>query len=167
MSDSDQGLSRAQIFKQLDASLISAEDRSHRSLPVPSLRRINAACRDDGGPDRGHPAGQGALYRLRRVAARQDRGGGGAEGRCAVRFEPTAIFPALALSADRYFPPLRRFRHYPDRLVPACPGRFDGEIQSRRASAAPIAREQPVNGLDAAQALAGGSGCWRRSRKSG
>ena len=45
MTDSDRGLSAAQVEKQLDASLEAAAHRPCRSLPMPSLRRCTRRSR--------------------------------------------------------------------------------------------------------------------------
>ena len=73
MSDSDRGLSRAQILKQIDASLTRLQDRLRRSLSMPPLRHRDAAGRNDGGAERGRAGRQGALYRLQRMVAGADR----------------------------------------------------------------------------------------------
>ena len=64
MSETDRGLSLAQVEKQIDASLSAAPHRLRRPLPVPSLRLGDAARGDDGGAHRRRPRGQGALPRL-------------------------------------------------------------------------------------------------------
>ena len=58
------GLSAAQIAKQLDDSLRAAPRRPRRPLPVPPLRRRDAARGDHGGADARGRAGQDALHRL-------------------------------------------------------------------------------------------------------
>src|SRR5438045_1247729 len=49
-----------------------------------------------GGADRGCPAGQGALPRLQRVAARPDPGGTRPSGRGEVRLQPAAVLDPVA-----------------------------------------------------------------------
>ena len=69
MSETDRGLSREQIHKQIDASLDAPADRLHRPLPVPPPRPGDADRGDDGGAHRGRRGGQGARPRLQRVDA--------------------------------------------------------------------------------------------------
>ena len=74
MSADDRGLSRAQVLKQIDASLARLAHRLRRPLPVSPLRLGHAARGDDARADRGRERGQGTLPRLQRVAGRADRG---------------------------------------------------------------------------------------------
>ena len=104
MGDGDRGLSRAQILKQIDASLLAAADRLRRPLPVPPLRPGDAARGDDGGAQRGRSGRQGSLPRLQRVVGRPDRGRARAAGRGAVRLEPAAVLAALAPARARGHP---------------------------------------------------------------
>ena len=128
MSDSDRGLSRGQVEKQLDASLDAAPDRRHRSLPMPSLRLGHAARGDDGGADPRGRQRQGALHRLFRMAGGADPGGARHDGRRQIRLEPAAIFAGLARARGRGHPAVRRQRHFADRLVAARPGRAHRQI---------------------------------------
>ena len=139
MDADNRGLSRAQIEKQLDASLKRLNTDLRRSLPGASLRRGDPARGDDGGAHRGGEGGQDALHRLLRMdraadpgRARPRRIGGGGE----VRFEPAAIQPAVARSRGRGHPDQQGQRHFADRLVAARAGRADGQICARRAPAA-------------------------------
>ena len=73
MSATDSGLSRAQIAKQIDASLQRLRRRSCRSLSVPSLRQRHADRGDHAGPEQGGARRQGSLHRLQRMVAAADR----------------------------------------------------------------------------------------------
>ena len=78
MGDGDRGLSRAQILKQIDASLRRLRTdhvdlyQCHRYDPATPLEETMD------GADRGRPRRQGALPRLQRVVGRPDRGRAGA-----------------------------------------------------------------------------------------
>ena len=81
MSDTDRGLSRAQIVKQLDASLKRLRTDY---VDLYQCHRFDHSPRgNDGGFDWGSPSRQDPLCGLQRMAARQDRGGGGSWGRFA------------------------------------------------------------------------------------
>ena len=106
MTDSDRGLSAAQIEKQLDASLKRLRDRLCRSLPMPPLRRGDAARGDDAGADPRGRERQGALYRLFRMAGRQDPGGDRHGGRRPLRLQPAAIFACSGAQPEKEVIPL-------------------------------------------------------------
>ena len=126
----DRGLSRGAGL-QADRRLArAAAHRVRRPLPVPPLRLGHAARRDDGGVDRGRAAGEGALPRLQRVAGGADPGGARAPRRREVRLEPAAVLAALARARARDLRAVRAERDLADRLVAACTGRADGEVQA-------------------------------------
>ena len=134
MSDTDSGLSREQIHKQIDASLDAPADRLRRPLPVPPLRSRRPDRGDDGGADRGRRGRQGALPRLQRVDARADPRRARGRGRGEVRLLPAAVQHDLARPRGRGLPALRRARDLADRLVAARPGRAHRQVRARRAA---------------------------------
>jgi aryl-alcohol dehydrogenase-like predicted oxidoreductase len=64
MPDGGSGLSRDQIFTQLEASLRRLRTEYVDLYQCHPLRLAHTAGGDDAGPDRGRPPGQGALPRL-------------------------------------------------------------------------------------------------------
>ena len=138
MSDSDRGLSRAQIEKQLDASLKRLRTdyvdlyQCHRyDWDTPLEETMEALTRAvESGKARyigfsEWPADRiQAALDLRATGARQ------------VRLKPAAIFAAVARARGRGDPAVRRQRHLADRLVAARPGRAQRQIRSRQAAAA-------------------------------
>ena len=97
MSDTDKGLSRAQILKQIDASLQRLRTdhvdlyQCHRYDTETPLEETMEALTE---VVRG---GQGALHRLQRMAPRgRSRRALAIAGRGALRLQPAAVLAALA-----------------------------------------------------------------------
>ena len=136
MSDSDRGLSRAQIEKQLDASLARLRTdyvdlyQCHRyDTETPLEETMEALTRAvDSGKTRYIGFSEWPADRIQ-AAIELNRG-------CQVRFEPAAIFAAVARARGRSDPAVRRQRHLADRLVAARPGRAQRQIRSGQAAAA-------------------------------
>ena len=121
---------------QADRRLPStAADRLRRSLPVPPLRRADAAGGDDDRAHRGRARRQGASHRLQRVAGGADRRGACAPGRRALRLQPAAVLDGLAGARGRGDPAVHAGGHLPDRVVAARAGRAHRQVPPRRAAA--------------------------------
>ncbi len=160
MSDTDRGLSRAQVEKQLDASLKRLRTdyvdlyQCHRyDYDTPLEETMEALTRAvESGKTRyigfsEWPADQ--------IQAAIDIAGAGSRE---VRLEPAAIFAAVARARGGGHPALRRQRHFADRLVAARPGRAHRQIRSRPAAAEGLARGERGDGrldgpADAARVL--------------
>ena len=131
MSETDRGLSREQIHKQLDASLERLQTdyvdlyQCHRPDPETPIEETMEALTE---VVRG---GQGARDRLQRVDRRADRGRPRGPGREEVRLLPAAVQHDLAGARGRADPLLRRARDLADRLVAARPGRADRQVHAR------------------------------------
>ncbi len=157
MSDTDRGLSRAQIVKQLDASLkrlgtdyidLYQCHRFDEETPLDeTMEALTAAVRQ--GKTRYIGFSEWPLDKIEAAAKMPG----------VARFvsSSAAIFDALALSARRDFSLLRRARHWPDRLVAARPGRADRQIQTGCTAAGRVQGRSCVNGRDAAETVAEGS----------
>jgi len=104
MSDRDRGLSRAQIQKQLDASLTRLKTdyvdlyRCHRFDAETPLEETMQALTEAVTP-------RGSRY----------------AGPSPLRFKPAPIFPSLAETRGGDYSALRRRRDFANRLVAACP----------------------------------------------
>ena len=142
MSEVDQGLSAAQIEKQLDASLrrlrIDHVDlyQCHRYDTATPLEETHA------GPGPRGPGGEGPLARLLRVDA------GAGAGRAGpplhpLRLLPAAVLAPLARARGRALPALLARGDWPDRLVAAPPGDPLRQVPARRRAAAGVAGRQP------------------------
>ena len=141
MGDGDRGLSRAQVLKQVDASLRRLRTdhvdlyQCHRYDADTPLEETMEALTEV------VRAGQGALPRLQRVdGRRRSQAAAGAARRRAVRLQPAAVLAALARARAGGDPALRGARDLADRLVAARAGRADGQVPPRRAAAAGLAR---------------------------
>ena len=143
MSETDRGLSREQIHKQIDASLERLQTdyvdlyQCHRSDPETPIEETMEALTE---VVRGR---QGALDRLQRVDGRADRG---RRSRCPstkkfVSSQPQYNMIWRAPEAE-LIPFCERARHLADRLVAARPGRADRQVPARRAAAGGLARRQ-------------------------
>ena len=138
MTDSDRGLSRAQVEKQLDASLKRLRT-DYVDLYQCHRYDAHAARGDDGGADSRHRKRQDARDRLFGMVRRSDPGGNRSrriERHREVRVEPAAIFLAVARTRGRSDPAVRRQRHFADRVVAAWPGRAQRQIRPRQPAAA-------------------------------
>ncbi len=131
MSDSDRGLSRAQIEKQLDASLQRLRTdyvdlyQCHRyDFHTPLDETMEALSRAiDSGKVRYIGFSEWPADQDPGVARPVERPGPGQ-----VRVEPAAIFAAVARARGRGHPAMRRQRHFTDRLVAARPGRAQRQV---------------------------------------
>ena len=142
MSDTDRGLSRAQVEKQLDASLQRLRTdyvdlyQCHRyDRDTPLEETMEALTRAvESGKARYIGFSEWPADRIQAAIdlarARFDQ----------VRVEPAAIFAAVARARGRGHPAVRRQRHLADRLVAARPGRAQRQVRSRPAAAARFAR---------------------------
>ena len=130
MSDSDRGLSRAQIEKQLDASLKRLRTdyvdlyQCHRyDSETPLEETMEALTRAvESGKTRYIGFSE---WPADRIQAALDLTG---PRRRQVRLEPAAIFAAVARARGRGDPAVRGQRHFADRLVAARPGRAQRQI---------------------------------------
>ena len=162
MSDTDRGLSRAQIEKQLDASLKRLQTdyvdlyQCHRyDWDTPLEETMEALTRAvESGKTRYIGFSE---WPADRIQAALDM-----TGVDEVRVEPAAIFAAVARARGRGDPAVRRQRHFADRLVAARPGRAQRQIRPRPAAAARFARGERGDGrvhgpADAARRAARGA----------
>ena len=110
MGDDDRGLSRAQVLKQIDASLRRLRTdhvdlyQCHRYDGATPLEETMEALTEV------VRAGQGPLPRVQRVDGGPDRGGSRPPRRRAVRLEPAAVLAALAAAGARRDPAPARLR---------------------------------------------------------
>src|SRR5215217_5281830 len=134
MSDdpADQGLSAAQIAKEIDASLERLRTdyvdlyQAHRfDADVPIEETIEAL-------EQVVASRQGALPRLQRMDTRADPGGDRDRRARPLRLVPAAVLDALAGARGRDLPAVRRQRDLADRLVTARPGAADGQVPPGR-----------------------------------
>ena len=138
MGATDQGLSRAQIAKQIDASLkrlrVDHVDlyQCHRYDASTPLEETMQALTDV------VRHGKARYHRLQRMVAGADRAGVRDRRHGALRVEPAAILHALARPRTGSHPALRRERHLADRLVAARTGRAVGQVRAGRRSGRPI-----------------------------
>ena len=163
MSDTDRGLSRAQIGKQLDASLKRLRVDHVDLYQCHRYDSEHAARGDDAGAERRGAPGQGALHRLQRMVAAADRGRVRDRRHRALRLQPAAILAALAPARGQGHSALRRQRHLADRLVAAGAGRAVGQVRARRDAAADSRASQRDDG-PADPVLAAARRCSRRCR---
>ena len=128
MSDSDRGLSRAQIEKQLDASLQRLRTdyvdlyQCHRYDSDTPLEETMEAL------TRAVESGKTRYIGFSEWPADQIQAALDMTRRRQVRVEPAAIFAAVARAGGRGDPAVRRERHFADRLVAARPGRAQRQI---------------------------------------
>ena len=131
MTDTDRGLSREQVEKQLDASLQRLQTdyvdlyQCHRyDSDTPLEETMEALTRAvESGKTRYIGFSE---WPADRIQAAIDLAG--SRGVAQVRVEPAAIFAAVARAGGRGHPALRRQRHLADRLVAARPGRAQRQI---------------------------------------
>ena len=140
MSDTDRGLSAAQIHKQIDASLAAPAHRLCGPLPVPPLRRSGAAGGDDGGAHRSGRGRQGASHRLQRVARTADRRVAGVARSRALGLQPAAVLDDLAGARGRGDPAVRARGDLADRVVAAGAGSAHRQVPAGVAAAVGLAR---------------------------
>ena len=138
MTDTDYGLSREQVEKQLDASLQRLQTdyvdlyQCHRyDSGTPLEETMEALTRAvESGKARYIGFSEWPADKIREAidlsASRR---------LCEVRFQPAAIFARLARAGGRGDPAVRRKRHIADRLVAARAGRAHGQVRSGPASA--------------------------------
>ncbi len=141
MSDTDRGLSAAQIHKQIDASLAAAADRLRRPVPVPPLRLAHAAGGDDDGAHakscaRARRAISASASGLRRRSS-ESLALPGVERWVSSQPQYSMLWRAARGGGD---PAVRTGGDLPDRVVPARAGRAHRQVPSRGAAAAGFAR---------------------------
>ena len=139
MSDTDRGLSREQVLKQIDASLARLRTdyvdlyQCHRydwDTPLEeTMQALTEVVR----------TGKARYLGFSEWPAGEDPGGARAARRREVRVEPAAVLDALARAGARRHPALRGERHLADRVVAARAGRAHGQVHAGAAAA----RRQP------------------------
>jgi aryl-alcohol dehydrogenase-like predicted oxidoreductase len=154
MSDSDRGLSRAQITKQLDASLkrlkVDQVDlyQCHRYDPETPLEETMLALTDavKAGKTRWLGFSEWPVDKIEAALAMS--------GRREIHFEPAPIFVAASRSRTGGDPALPQIRHFADRLVTTGAGRADRKIQTQRAASERQPRNQRQHGRATASPMA-------------
>ena len=138
MDDGRTAASRARRCASRSTRRCTAADRPRGPVPVPPLRRLDAARGDDGGADRGRPAGKARYIGFSEWTRGADPGVARyvAEHGREVRLQPAAVLDALARAGAGGHSPVRGERHRADRLVAARAGRADREVPAGRAAAA-------------------------------
>ncbi len=132
MTETDKGLSRAQIEKQLDASLHRLQTdyidlyQCHRYDPDTPLEETMEAL------TRAVASGKVRHIGFSEWSAQNIRDALAIPGRHQVRVQPAAIFDVVAPDRGGSHPALRGQRHFADRLVPARAGRPHRQIQTRQ-----------------------------------
>ena len=141
MSATDSGLSRAQIAKQIDASLqrlrIDHVDlyQCHRydsGTPIEeTMQALSKVVRD----------GKARYIGFSEWSPRQIEGAFAVVGSGTLRLKPAAILAALAQARGGGHSLLRGQGDFPDRLVAAGAGRAVGQVRARRGATARLARQ--------------------------
>ena len=154
MSDTDKGLSRAQIAKQLDASLkrlgtdfvdLYQCHRYDEETPLAeTMEALTLAVKQ--GKTRYVGFSEWPLDKIEAAAKMSD----------VVRFvsSSAAIFDALVSAPRRDFSTLCRTWNRANRVVTARPGRAHGQIRGRRAAPGGVAGQACVDGRHAAATMA-------------
>ena len=146
MSDTDRGLSAAQIHKQIDASLARLRTdyvdlyQCHRYDADTPLEETMAALTEV------VRAGKARHIGFSEWPAEKIDESLALRGRRALGLEPAAVLDAVARARGRGDPAVRARGHLPDRVVAARPGRAHRQVPPGRAAAERLARGQREHG---------------------